>query len=1124
MDARLCSVIRIIGQDETVPGDEHRDGLTADRTGDLTLAVLGPLEADVDGVPVMITGRRRRALIIRLAMARGVVVRAERLAADIAEEEPDQRAVASLRTYVAKLRRGLGDARWRLESTDGGYRLMVDPDRLDVARFEQALIATPSSPDRIEELIAALGLWRGDPLADVAHLSWAQAEAARLDRLRVVAWQQLIDLRLARGEHHQVLADLERLVELDRFNERFRVQLVLALYRSGRSVDALRAQRAGVALLRDELGLSPSPELAALEHAVLTHAGSLNASANVRADGADSVRGDQPRPLPVELRPRSSDPAFVGRADELERIVRCMDGAGTNGAELILVRGEPGVGKSRLVAEAASRAHERGATVFYGRCEEGIDAAFGPLFRALAVPQSTQAGGSAQADDDVAARGRLFDWFADSLSAVAGTAPVVLVLDDVHWASASTLAAVRSVVRSAPGDRPLVVAATVRTVDPPANLDVDDLVGALRRDRRVDLVDIAGLPVGEVEALLRAEDVDDPDSEEVHRATGGNPYFVTELARWSGPGELPTAVRDVLAPRLRRVSSLASDVAGFGASCGIEFDLSVVGAALGVVERMDLIAAAEELVAVGLVVDTGVPTQYRFTHALARRAVLDAASPTRQAERHRRLAEVLEVALPIDGEGVEVVASHYSLAGPAHVMQAAEWRATSGRRALSRFAWEEAVEQLDEALRLAGNGASMEWIGGVRLDLAAAHARLGDAAAARSEVLEAAAVARRAGDHPSLARAALWGALGGRGTSLWRADEMRIALLDEAYERLGDDEPTLRVRVAGELALASYLRHQRARRREVATNAVDLAERLGDAEVVAAGLAASRVRFWRPEEIGSRRRFVDIAEAEAERVGDPWQLADALDARRTDAHELGDRPTFDAAGARLVALAAEHGTAHLRWRAAVVATHAALLDGRLDDVDQLAAAGVQVWGDDIAPDALLAFGSELALARLLQGRTDEAMALMQGLDLGFGELLVADVARTFGLALSGQVADATAGLRRCLVADGTDLPHDSGYLFALALLSETASIVGDAPAAEQLVELLRPHIDLLPVMVGPGLSWNSGAHELGLLELVLGRRNDAVEHIERALAVETAFGAVPAIARTTSARQRLLGT
>jgi predicted ATPase/DNA-binding SARP family transcriptional activator len=304
--------------------------------------ILGPLEVHDGAVPVAVPGAKERALLADLLVHAGRVVAADRLIEDLWGERPPGNPVNTLQGRVSALRRALGPVAARLATRPPGYRLDVDPEQVDAARFERLVAdadrAAARDPARALGLLAeALGLWRGPALAEFADRPWAQAEAARLEELRLAAVELRAELRLAAGRHGELVGELEALVATHPLRERPRGQLMLALYRSGRQADALRAYRETRAVLAEELGIDPSPELQRLHQAILTQDPAL--------DAVPDGRRQPPHNLPERLT------SFVGRDVELREVGKLLEQH-----RLVTVTGPGGAGKSSFAVELARRA------------------------------------------------------------------------------------------------------------------------------------------------------------------------------------------------------------------------------------------------------------------------------------------------------------------------------------------------------------------------------------------------------------------------------------------------------------------------------------------------------------------------------------------------------------------------------------------------------------------------------------------------------------------------------------------------------------------------------------------------------------------------------------------------
>ena len=311
--------------------------------------VLGPLELRRDNTVVALPGGKPRAVLTVLLLHANEPVSAERLAVALWGDDAPAGATRTVQVYVSRLRRALDDG--LLTTSRAGYRLRVRPGELDLDRFERLLeegrhALTDGRAEPAGELLRdALALWRGPPLADLAFEPFAQAEIARLEEQRLAALELRIDADLAAGRHAELVAELQHWVARHPLRERLHGQLMLALYRSGRQADALRAYRDARKLLVEQLGIEPGAHLRALEQAVLSQDPDLSVERPMRAEVGGPASGLGPRTrIPV------APTATVGRETDLAQLQEVL---GDSTVRLVTVVGPPGVGKTRLAIEVA---------------------------------------------------------------------------------------------------------------------------------------------------------------------------------------------------------------------------------------------------------------------------------------------------------------------------------------------------------------------------------------------------------------------------------------------------------------------------------------------------------------------------------------------------------------------------------------------------------------------------------------------------------------------------------------------------------------------------------------------------------------------------------------------------
>jgi predicted ATPase/DNA-binding SARP family transcriptional activator len=318
----------------------------------LEFRVLGPLEASRDGQAVDLGAHRQRALLAALLVRADEVVSRERLVDELWGDVAPPSATNMVQVYVSRLRKALG--RDLLVTRPPGYMLRLGDAQLDsitladrLARAREAM-AQARAGEVLDALSEALELWRGPPLADFTYESFAQAEAARLEELRLEAIELRMDAELALGRHARLVGELEQLIAQHPFRERLRGLLMLALYRSGRQAEALASYRAARKAMADELGIRPSRALRELEQAILAQdreLGAVAADAPLARPTAESVPINN---LPVELTSlvgRERDVALVGELLAHHR--------------LVTVVGPGGVGKTRVACRVASTISDR---------------------------------------------------------------------------------------------------------------------------------------------------------------------------------------------------------------------------------------------------------------------------------------------------------------------------------------------------------------------------------------------------------------------------------------------------------------------------------------------------------------------------------------------------------------------------------------------------------------------------------------------------------------------------------------------------------------------------------------------------------------------------------------------
>ena len=725
--------------------------------------LLGNLEVSRDGSPVDVGGTQPRTVLAMLLVAGGRVVPAESIIEALWGHDPPDSAAGTLQSYVSRLRRVLvpggarGEAAKVLAWDSPGYKLVVGATALDTHRFEsladqgRGLLLAGDYESARGVLQEALALWRGPALLEFAHLDFAWGFASRLEERKLVATEDRIDADLRLGRHAAVVGELGELVAAHPLREQLRHHLALALYRSGRQAEALRVLDDARRTLRNQLGIDPGRPLVELETAILDQDPALDLAPTT----ASYPTGEVPVvPLPTSASPPPGHDALagvspapgaqlVGRDAELRQVLAALDEA-RGAPRVVLVEGEPGIGKTRLVEELAAVATSRGMTVLWGRAFEGGAApAFwpwlpplralvaqppagldiGPELRALA--SSSGADGTAGPSTD-RTRYLLFDAVTALVRGSAAHRPVLVVLDDIQWADLASLELL-AYLSGQLVDSPVLLACTVRQLEVGRNDAVVETLASLSRVPATRRILLKGLSLGATTELVASatERAVEPEvTAAIQQRAEGNPFFATELARLldaerdeadpltavAPGGGVPSSVRDVVRRRIARLPEATVPVLEVAAVIGRDVDVDLLSTAAG--NGLDgVLDAIEPAVVHRLMAPLpDRPTTFRFSHALVREVVADDVSALRRARIHLAVADALDERSGGLDDAAEILAEHLWAAAPLGVGQrAAGALEHAAEVAVRRYAFESAEGLLARAAQLrrtAGSKAS----------------------------------------------------------------------------------------------------------------------------------------------------------------------------------------------------------------------------------------------------------------------------------------------------------------------------------------------------------------------------------------------------------------------------------
>jgi hypothetical protein len=742
--------------------------------------------------------------------------------------------------------------------------------------------------------------------------------------------------------------------------------------------------------------------------------------------------------------------------------------------------------------------------------------------------------GSNDADSE---RFGLFEAVASFLIELGVGAPVLLVLDDLHWADMATLLLVRHLARHA-DLAGLVLLATCRD-EMSSPTPFADAVIALDHEQTLTRIRLSGLTDADVTALLESRTSGGrPDSRTLALArtlcegTEGNPFFIGEMlrhlaesgaiyeqgGRWvsdAGLGrlEVPSGVRGVVAQRVARLIEPANRVLAAAAVIGREFRFEVLAALMDLDEET-LLETLDDAVHAGHVEEIpGAVGVYVFAHALVRQTLYEGLTTTRRAHLHRRVGDVLEALFTAAPEPpLAELAYHYSQAAdfgdPAKAIDYA-WQA--GDRSTQLLAYEDASRQYLMALEVLDASTPGDVTRRYELLRAVGDAawRTSDVQRARASFLEAAELARQLGDPIRLADAAL--GLGSAGFRPWwteqGVDDVLVKLLEETLDVLDRGDSALRVKLLGSLAQQLFVFGDTDRRQRLADESLTMARRINDPATLVRALCFWRMARWQFANVHDRLAVSNEALELAQALDQRELVMQALSFRFVDLMELGDVRGADADATALDAAARELHVPYYQWASTLYAAMRATLEGRFADAEVIVNESFEIGQRADGGVALDMAGAQLAILRREQGRVEEFQAIAAAATGSV--VLPLRAARILADIEAGDEPRARLEFDAIAAADFADVPDDLFRSIALAILAEICSRLGDARRADLLFGLLLPHREQIVLLTFAVVFMGSVSHYLGILARTRGAWDEAADHLEDAMACHARLGAAP---------------
>jgi predicted ATPase/class 3 adenylate cyclase/DNA-binding SARP family transcriptional activator len=896
------------------------------------------------------------------------------------------------------------------------------------------------------------------------------------------------------------------------------------------------------------------------------------------AEDEEPGRGREPLPAPpMPALLTEMGRLFVGRDPELKQLDQLWMEAEAGELRLALLSGEPGVGKTRLAGEFARRVHTDGSTVLAGRCDEDLGVPYQPFVEALQhfvqhapPPQlgrrlGRRAGELVRVHPDLAERlrglapplrsdpeterYRLFEAVAGWLAAASSDQPILLVLDDLQWATKPTLLLLRHVMRSAER-RHLLILGIYRDSELSHDHPLVELLADFRRQPDVERLGLSGLDEADIARFMAQAAGHDLDDEFlalariIHSETEGNPFFVREVirhltetggieqrdGRWGTrlPVDeliVPEGIREVVGRRLGRLSDDANHALRVAAVAGPEFELPVVGAA-GELEEESLLSALEEAIVARLLVEVPGPVpRHRFTHALVRGTLYAGLSAARRVTLHRKVAEAIETVHPASDDHLPALAYHWARAAApaAETDRAVDYAARAGDRALAQLAHDEAAAYYASALELLdATGADPDDPRRLELLISRGEAqrRAGDPGH-RETLLDAAQLAKERGDAQALARAALANSRGNMYSSAFSIDTARVAVLEAAIDAMSREDPALRARLLANLGLELCWEADPRRRMALSDEALGVARELGDHRTLSHVLLARDYTITAADNVDERLAATTELLALAEVLEDPVVTSRALTLRLKAAMERADVAEVEHCLARNQAVVTDLGQPALTWSVMVQHAGLTLLRGDLATAEAEILAAYEHAMATGQPDATIFFIAQHLLLRLDQGRLPEIEETVRQVVERTGSPAVKAV---YGNLLTetdrwheaGEVFDG-------LAATGFAAPPNN--VLWLRNAAECACLcarLGKAASAPTLRSMLEPYADQLVVIAQGGAISGSVAHYLGLLAATTRDWNDAEAYFAAAAATYERIGAPAWLARTRLEWARML--
>lgn len=845
---------------------------------------------------------------------------------------------------------------------------------------------------------------------------------------------------------------------------------------------------------------------------------------------------------------------FVGRELELERLREAVDGALAGRGSLQLLVGEPGIGKTRASEEIATYARVSGARVYWGRCREDEGApAYWPWVQAIrsyardadpvALAWQLGAGAAevaqlipevaekldiepAKGTDSEEARFRLFDSVTSLLLAAARDRPLVLVLDDLHWADEPSLLLLRFTARELASSG-LLILGTYRDVELGRHHPLARVLGEISGLEGSGRIPLRGLSVAAVERYIEMTSgaAAPPGlAETVQVQTDGNPFFVGEVVRLlASEGKLtaggsaaelqiPQGVREVVGRRLDRLSEQTNEALRVAAVLGRDFAGELVWRVAQLPQEA-MLNAAREATAERLVSDLG-DGRFSFAHALVRDTLYEELSPPKRAALHQRAGLAIEEICGDDvDERLGELAHHFlEAASGGDLEKAIDYAQRAGEQDMDQLAYEDAVDVYGRALEVLDLMDEPDEIlrCSLLLSLGGAEAKSARVADAREAFEKAADSARRLGDTDGLVGAAIGIAMM---SDAGRLDEQLLALLDEALDRIGPERTARRAALLSAKSAEIYWAdNDLTESARLVNEAIEIAREVDAPTTLAAALHRKIFIPTGPHAAHERLAIADEMVALGESCGDREAVLRGHAYRLWASLELGDVAAVDRELALYARLADELRMPEHTWHTYALRGMRVLLDGEIDEAERLAEQARRAGDRAEQPLSQQYYGIQMTQIRSMQGRAAELLPYARELAERFPGIPAWRTAVISLAARSGDEELARLELERFAGDDFGALPADANWFTAMSLMGEAIALLGDDKRAARAYEELLPYEGLVIVIARAAGCNGPVDRVLGLLAQTMGRLDDAERHLANAVEISTGMGDRPGMA------------